>query len=93
MTATPQSLIIKPGNDMPATECPGPGTPFNFSAPARGQSTDCKVTWQRSGTYNATVSIVWSARWIGTGGASGVLPDLTVSTTFPVRVAEGQAVN
>jgi hypothetical protein len=39
-----------------------------------------------------TVTTTWSVSWVGSGGAAGTLPVISRSRTFPLRVAERQAV-
>jgi hypothetical protein len=38
------------------------------------------------------VSVVWRVTWVGAGGASGQLPDLTRVATFQLRVDDREAV-
>ncbi|MGH2476640.1 MAG: hypothetical protein ACRDIL_15385, partial [Candidatus Limnocylindrales bacterium] len=62
------------------------------------QSTDCKHTYQHvsagepSGTYAATVAVDWAITWSATNGQGGTLPGTSRGTSFPVPVAERQAV-
>lgn len=96
VTATPKQLTIAPGAGLPAVRCDGPGTAYNPSRPASAQRTNCSYTYLRSskgqphGAYQMTVTVVWSGAWIGSGGTGGGLPEISRSTTFGVRVAEGQ---
>lgn len=98
ITATPKKIVINPGAGLTSVECGGPGTPYDPSR-SGDQQPDCSVTFERSsavvsgGAYKVTVSVVWGGTWVGSGGESGTFEDLTVSTSFPVRVAEGQSVN
>lgn len=92
VTATPTNLVIAPGTGQPGLTCQGPGVPYK-----KNQKSSCTHTYTRSSaglanaSYQATVSVVWSAVWAGSGGVGGPLAPLTVSTVFPVRIAEGQA--
>jgi hypothetical protein len=96
VTATPQRLIIKPGSDLPPMSCDGPGTTYDPAKPSSTQHTDCSYTYRRSSAaepgaaYRVTVTVVWSGAWTGSGGASGTLPDISRSTAFGLKVAEGQ---
>jgi hypothetical protein len=92
VTATPSRFVIEPGSGQPRTSCSGPGTPYRSDRPGA-----CTVLFSRSSAglpgshYQVTVSVVWTARWTGSGGTGGTLAPITTSTTFPLRVAEGQA--
>lgn len=96
VTATPSHLVVRPGTDASVT-CDGPGTPFDFSRSPASQDTGCTYLYQRSSAgmpgsaYRVTAEAVWNATWVGSGGAGGALPSQTRSSSFPVRVAEGQA--
>lgn len=97
VTATPSQLVINPGSGQSRVSCPGPGAPYNPKRSPADQQTDCAVLFTRSSAglpgshYQVTVSVVWTARWIGSGGTGGTLAPITTFTTFPLRVAEGQA--
>lgn len=97
VTATPSRLVIDPGVGQARLTCQGPGTPYDFNKSPDRQDTSCTHIYTRSSAglkgsqYTATVSVVWTATWVGSGGAGGPLAPITVSTTFPVRIAEGQA--
>jgi hypothetical protein len=96
VTATPQRLTISPGGGLHAKACPGPGTAYNPSVPL---SAACTYTYtassasQPGAAYQVTVTITWTAIWHGNGGTGGTLPALSTSATFPLRIAEGQALN
>lgn len=96
VTATPKQLTIKPGPGLSAVSCGGPGAAYNPSRSASVQRTDCSYTYVRSSkgqphdAYQMTVTVTWGGTWVGSGGAGGDLPDISRSTTFGVRVAEGQ---
>ncbi|TMQ92738.1 hypothetical protein ETD83_26725 [Actinomadura soli] len=67
-----------------------------MSRPAASQRTGCSYTFQRSsahqpgGAYRVRVTVTWSGTWRGSDGSSGVLPPLTRSRSFRLRVAEAQ---
>lgn len=96
VTATPSRLSIRPGTGD-VLECGGPGTPYDRSRAPAGQNHNCTFTYKRSSAglpgsaYRVTAEVVWTATWVGSGGAGGALPSLARSSSFPVRVAEGQA--
>ena len=98
VTAKPVSISISPGGGQPGVSCPGPGTAYDQRLPASAQHTDCSVTYLRSSLqqprnqYQTSVTVTWTASWTGSGGAGGAInPPLTQTTTFGIRVAEGQA--
>lgn len=99
VTASPQRMVIDPGGGIAPVTCPGPGTPYAYNRAAAGQRSDCSVLFTRSSAglpksaYSVTVSVVWGATWVGSGGAGGTLPEITVSTTFSLPIAEGHALN
>lgn len=95
VTATPTTLVIRPGAGQATVTCKGPGTPYD---PSPGdQRSACSYLFTRSSAglpgahYKVTVSVVWTAAWTGSDGAGGPLAPMTTSTTFPLRIAEGQA--
>jgi hypothetical protein len=96
VTAQPQTLTIDPG-DGSAFTCAGPGTAYNPGLPASAQDSGCTHLYTVASTgqpglaYQVTVTVTWTATWAGSGGAGGPLPPLNRQTTFPLRVAEGQA--
>lgn len=97
VTARPQSMTIAPAPGEPVLRCSGPGTAYDRSRPAASQRTDCSYTFARSslhepgGAYRVRVTVVWGGSWRGSDGSGGALPPLSRSTTFPLRVAEAQA--
>jgi hypothetical protein len=98
VTAVPGKLTIVPGGGLPDRSCNGPGTAYNPKLPASAQHTDCSYTYTQSSdlqpghAYQVSVSVTWTATWTGSDGSGGAVnPPLTETTTFPVRVAEGQA--
>jgi hypothetical protein len=98
VTARPTSLSIDTGTGRPSVECPGPGTAYDRARPANTQRSNCSYTYVRSSVglpgsaFQVTATVTWSGTWVGSGGAGGTLPALARSTSFPLRVAEGQAV-
>jgi hypothetical protein len=98
ISARPTSMTISPGAGLQTVSCPGPGKAYDRSRPADAQRSDCSYTFVRSSAglpssaYRVTVTVSWGGTWEGSGGAGGTLPALSRSTTFPLRVAEGQAV-
>jgi hypothetical protein len=97
VTATPSTLAFSPGAALAAVTCPGPGTAYDKALPAAGQATSCTYTYVHSsaqlpgGAYTASVSITWTAAWVGSGGTGGTLAPITRTTTFRLPVAEAQA--
>jgi len=98
VTAKPVSISVSPGGGQPGVSCPGPGTAYDPRLPASAQHTNCSVTYLRSSLqqprnqYQTSVTVTWTASWTGSGGAGGAInPPLTQTTTFGIRVAEGQA--
>jgi hypothetical protein len=98
VTAVPTTITISPGGGQRSVTCKGPGAAYNPALPASAQHTDCSVTYTRSSdlqphsTYQASVTVTWTASWVGSGGTGGAInPPLQETTTFGVRVAEGQA--
>jgi hypothetical protein len=98
VTARPTSLTISPGPGQPSVRCDGPGTAYDSRRSADGQRSGCSYTYTRSsaglpsGAYQVTATVTWGGTWVGSGGTGGTLPALSRSTTFDLRVAEGQAV-
>lgn len=105
VTATPTSTTWDPGDGSPVVSCSGPGTPYDRTRSASSQSSDCTYTYSRSSAdqpqtgpaandrfFTVTVTTTWSVSWVGSGGASGTLPVISRSRSFPLRVAERQAV-
>ena len=105
VTAAPTSTTWDPGDGSPVVTCSGPGTPYDRSKPATSQSSDCTYTYTHSSAgqpqtgpaandrfFTVTVTTTWSVSWVGSGGAAGTLPVISRSRTFPLRVAERQAV-
>jgi hypothetical protein len=96
VTARPQSMAIDPGYGEHVVHCRGPGTAYDRSRPATAQRTDCSYTFSQSSlrqpshAYRVRVTVMWGGTWVGSDGSSGVLPPVSRSTTFRLRVAEAQ---
>ncbi|MCP2337518.1 hypothetical protein [Actinomadura rupiterrae] len=96
VTAVPSRLVVRPGTGD-SVMCEGSGTPFDFSRPSAAQGTGCTYLYERSSAgmpgsaYQVTAEAVWTATWVGSGGVGGVLPSQTRSSSFSLRIAEGQA--
>jgi hypothetical protein len=81
--------------------CEGPGMPYDPSSPDASLSDDaCQYTYRRSsaaepnGAFTVTATTVWEVSWDAEGAPGGGSLGLSRrSTSFPVRVAEIQAVN
>lgn len=97
VTARPTSMTIAPGSGQPPVTCNGPGTAYEADRGAATQLSDCSITYLRSSaglpnaSYVVTVTMTYGGTWRGSGGAGGALPALSRSASFPVRIAEGQA--
>lgn len=98
-TATPTSVSWDMGNGD-VVVCAGPGTPYDETAPADDQQSDCTYTYRRSsagqpaGSFAMRVTMTWGVTWTTTGApGGGSLGVAERTTTSPVRVAEIQAVN
>ena len=105
VTARPSSTTWDPGDGSAPFTCAGAGTAYVKSESADAQHTDCSYTYRRSSAdqpqsgpdpndrfFTVTVTTTWSVTWTGAGGTGGTLPVMTRSTTFPLAVAERDAV-
>jgi hypothetical protein len=96
-TAIPTRVRWDMGDGTVVT-CDGPGVAYDPARDDEAQSTDCKHTYQHvsagepSGAYAATVAVEWAITWSATNGQGGTLPGTSRGTSFPVPVAERQAV-
>lgn len=96
VNAVPQRMTIEPGDGRHSVGCTGPGTAYDRSKPAASQRTDCSYTYSRSSalqpkdSYRVRVAVVWGGTWHGSDGSGGVLPPLSRSTSFRLRIAEAQ---
>jgi hypothetical protein len=107
VTATPVGTEWRSGSpDAADATCAGPGVPYDSTLPEAAQSTYCSTIYRRSSAvqpqagpspedrfFSGSATTVWRITWAGTDGTSGSLPDMRRSTTFPLAVAELQAVN
>lgn len=90
-TAAPRAMIIHPG-DGSAVTCEGPGTTYDPAQPADQQQSSCSYRYLHpKDAYRVSVTVIWNGTWRGSGGTGGTLPPITRTVTFPVRVAEAQA--
>lgn len=96
VTATPTHLTITPGDGHAPMSCGGPGTAYDPRRSALAQHASCSYTYLRSSAampgsaYRVRVTAVWAGTWSGAGGAGGVLPDISRSRSFELRVLEAQ---
>jgi hypothetical protein len=96
VTAQPQRVVWEMGNGDQVV-CPGPGRRYEPRRSAAVQSTDCSYTYRRSSArqpdqrYRVSATTVWRVTWSATGAAGGGdLGEVSRSTSFGLRVAEGQ---
>lgn len=105
VTATPVSTSWDPGDGSAPVVCDGPGTPYDTSRPAAGQSTNCSYSYQRSSAaqpqtgpsqndrfFTVTVTTTWQVTWTGFGGSGGTLPVLTTLSSFSLPVTQRETV-
>lgn len=96
VTATPVTSRWR-GGDGGATSCDGPGLEWRLGL-SESDSRACTYIYGRSSAgqsgnkFAATVSVIWQITWVGSGGTSGTLPDMTTSTTVPIGVLERHAI-
>jgi hypothetical protein len=96
VTARPVATEWQPGDGGHPVVCQGPGVPWRPGLD--GSAGACTYTYRASSgserdlRYDATVTVVWQVSWVGAGGASGTLPEMRMSATFPVAVMERQSV-
>jgi hypothetical protein len=96
VTATVTSVAFDPGDGSSPVVCPAGGTPYDPALPYAAQTADCWHTYTRpsaAGPFPLRATVTWAATWTGSGGAGGVLPAVTATTTVPVQVQEMQVVN
>jgi hypothetical protein len=98
-TATPHRLTFHPGGGFGTVSCTGPGPIFNRSTPASQQHTSCSYTYSRSSdnqpnhAYPASLGVIWTISWTGSGGTGGVITNgYLTDTAFNLRVAQAEAV-
>lgn len=97
VTATPTEVVWNMGNGEQVV-CRGPGKLYDFSRTELQQTSDCTYTYPASSAgqpglrYQASATMTWSVSWTASGAAGGGdLGEVSRTTTFPMRVAEGQA--
>ena len=98
-TATPYKLIFDPGDGVFGSgkkTCTGPGLKWN-SVIGDNVPSPCMYTYRHSsaikpnGLFAASTSIVWRITWRTNQGVSGVMPDVTTSSSHQMRIREFQA--
>ena len=98
-TAAPTSVSWDIGNGN-VVVCAGPGTPYDATADADEQHSDCTYTYRESsagrdgGAFTMRATVTWGVTWTVVGApGGGSLGTAERTTTQEVRVAEIQAVN
>lgn len=97
VTARPRNVYWRMGDGSADKVC-GPGTPWNPALREEQQRSDCTHTYRRSSAsepglrFTAVASMTWEVTWTASNGESGSLGPSVRNQTFPMRVAEGQAV-
>lgn len=96
VTATPIRLVLRPG-DGSEEICAGPGVPWSAhgsGAPPCTHRFLQSSAHQPDSAFPMTVTVVWRATWTSSANSNPTpLPDITRDAAFPIRVAEGQALN
>jgi hypothetical protein len=98
VTATPGPLIIYPGDGKGPVSCPAPGTPYNTTEPASSQQSACTVLYtqpsagQPGNVFRVTISVTWTASWVGSGGTGGTLAPITKTATIGLPIAQAETV-
>jgi hypothetical protein len=97
VTAAPRRVVWDMGNGDQVV-CRGPGKPYDLSLKEHQQSSDCTYTYRASSAgqpgqrFQASATMTWSVSWTASGApGGGDLGEVSRTTTFPMRVAEGQA--
>ncbi len=92
VTARPVGSSFDGGEGESAQWCDGPGVEWREGL-SEEEPAACRYTYRRAAErYDATVTLHWQVSWVGSGGAGGSFPEMTTSTTVPMRVYERQAV-
>lgn len=97
VVASPHRLVVSPGAGLPDVVCQGPGSAYDPHRPPKDQQSGCTYLYERSsagrpgGRYRVSVTVVWGATWRGSGGAGSTLAPISRTTSFPLPVAEAQA--
>jgi hypothetical protein len=95
VTARPIRSVWNPGDGGPVVTCGGRGRAWT---PQGSRTSACSSVYASSSAaepgkvYRASVTVVWEVTWVGSGGAQGTLPQLTMTTSFPVAVLERESV-
>lgn len=96
LTATPDDLVVDPGDGSADQSCPFPGVAYDHSVeyddqvPGADRGACVHVYEARAGSIAATASVTWELSWTGfsvaEGFLSGTLTPLvrTETVTFPV---------
>lgn len=99
VSARPVQVEWDMGNGDVLT-CSGPGTPYEAMTAASTDDAVCQYTYRRSSasapsaTFTVTATTVWEVAWEAQGApGGGSLGASHTSTSFPLRVAEIQAIN
>ena len=100
ITGVPQRVTWEMGPDDGTVVCDGPGDRYDPGVPDELQDTDCGYTYRRSSAgigpdnaYSVRVTVTYQVTWTSSDGTSGVIGPVSPSITFPLRVAEIQAIN
>ncbi len=92
VTARPVGSSFDGGEGESAQWCDGPGIAWREGL-SEEEPSACRYTYRRAAEhYDATVTLHWQVSWVGSGGAGRTFPEMTTSTTVPMRVYERQAV-
>ena len=98
VTATPRVLRFTPGDGSDTVECEGPGQVFDTASPAMiDDANGCTQVYRhsssttRSGSFAASISIVWDVSFTASDGSTGTFDPLTRTTTRTMQVAELQS--
>jgi hypothetical protein len=93
VTAEPTSIVVDPGDGSGEFTCTGRPIAYDTSRPASAQSSDCTHTYTSSGTFAATVTVVYGdVGYTSNVGPGGALPDIDTETDVELGVREAQAV-
>jgi hypothetical protein len=92
VTAEPTSLVVDPGDGSGTFTCTGRPPAYDPSLPSSAQSSDCTHTYTSSGTFTATVTMVYGVGYTANIGPGGTLPGIDTETDVDLAVREAQAV-
>jgi hypothetical protein len=90
-TAKPARLVFTTGDGSTVT-CHGAGTVWTSARNPSTASPDCGHTYTTPGSATLTATVTWQISWAG-GGQTGVVPDLTTTSTITLAVIDSQALN